>query len=360
MSSYLNLYNSYGHGAADNDDDLAQPNRESLQPPQGYPNLAYEVRPTTRSSAFNRLENIRTSHAAYQDVYSQAQARSSNSADLSRHAYTAYTTQNAQSLESSGLNGLIHTSALGSATLNNPSPQTTSHRDFSNHRASDRFSSQPNRSWPIMSHVSTSQVLSTTAPLWTSNLQYNGQSWSATPSMFKPGIAAPALQYVNPNELYSQQHLMGQERQRIAEEQAAEAQRRHREAEALEATRREAKTVGFESAEKSKPKKQSSAEQEATAATELNASGPQAALELGQSDDMATEMRNIIEKLRGMRSKDPSLFSKLWDDFKKVCQKSASLLIQHHSPTSSRVLQLARPRRKVLPNKIRKPHLALF
>jgi hypothetical protein len=36
-------------------------------------------------------------------------------------------------------------------------------------------------------------------------------------------------------------------------------------------------------------------------------------------EDMASEMRNMLEKLRGWRSKDPGLFSMLWDEFRKVC-----------------------------------------
>lgn len=35
-------------------------------------------------------------------------------------------------------------------------------------------------------------------------------------------------------------------------------------------------------------------------------------------DGMATEMRNIIEKMQQWKSKDPDLFAKLWGDLKRV------------------------------------------
>jgi hypothetical protein len=228
-------------------------------------------------------------------------------------------------------------------------------------------------------------TLSGTAPRPTSSSPYNGQSSYAN-LLFKQGIAAPAgathaqqtrgtvaplqptmahkfpsessgnrmdvttasdmkkfqeqisplrVQYINPNDLYNQQYFMEQERQQTAAAEAAETQRRLEEAEALEAERNEEKTkaVQSESAKKSKPKKQPSAKNKktATASAELNASAPspnpQAKSELDNGDDMAIEMRTMLEKLRSMRSKDPSLFSKLWDDFKKVCQRAVSLSI---------------------------------
>jgi hypothetical protein len=144
---------------------------------------------------------------------------------------------------------------------------------------------------------------------------------------FQEQISPPRVQYINPNDLYNQQYFMEQERQQTAAAEAAETRRRLEEAEALEAKRNEEKTkaVHSESAKKSKPKKQPSAKNKktATASAELNASAPspnpQAKSELDNGDDMALEMRTMLEKLRSMRSKDPSLFSKLWDDFKKVC-----------------------------------------
>lgn len=36
-------------------------------------------------------------------------------------------------------------------------------------------------------------------------------------------------------------------------------------------------------------------------------------------EDMASEMKNMLAKLRGWRSKDPELFSILCEEFRKVC-----------------------------------------
>lgn len=38
------------------------------------------------------------------------------------------------------------------------------------------------------------------------------------------------------------------------------------------------------------------------------------------SHDMASEMKSMIDRMREFKTKDPSLFSKLWEDLKKVCQ----------------------------------------
>ncbi|KAF4990066.1 hypothetical protein F66182_16625, partial [Fusarium sp. NRRL 66182] len=149
-------------------------------------------------------------------------------------------------------------------------------------------------------------------------------------------ISPSKVQYINPTDLYTQQYFLAQERARAeeAEQMAAEeAQRKDAEAQAqarAEAVARAAEeasstnaqatssTAAKNNAAKSSTSKNTSKKRTSVKkkAAEKDAD-PADPLDAENDDDMALEMRMMLEKLRGMRSKDPSLFAKLWDDFKK-------------------------------------------
>ncbi|EEA21472.1 hypothetical protein TMatcc_009116 [Talaromyces marneffei ATCC 18224] len=142
-------------------------------------------------------------------------------------------------------------------------------------------------------------------------------------------ISSSNVQYINPTDLYIQQYFLAQERARATEpEQMAGEEARKKEVEAqtqvqAEAVARAAEEASSTNAQatptstakgtvKPKPakntsKKRSSAKKDAAPADPLDPEG---------DHDMALEMRMMLEKLHSMRSKDPSLFAKLWDDFK--------------------------------------------
>lgn len=149
-------------------------------------------------------------------------------------------------------------------------------------------------------------------------------------------ISPSKVQYINPTDLYTQQYFLAQERARAEEaEQMAAVEARRKEAEAqaqaqAEAVARAAEEASSTNAQaaptsaakgtvaKSTPAKNTSKKR--TSAKKKVAekdAAPADPLDAEDDDDMALEMRMMLEKLRGMRSKDPSLFAKLWDDFKK-------------------------------------------
>lgn len=138
-------------------------------------------------------------------------------------------------------------------------------------------------------------------------------------------ISPPKVQFINPNQLYNQQYVLAQERARAAEAEAAAArQRQEAEAKAqaeaaaaaaaaAPATEQETATGNGSTPTKKKPAKRRAPKKKANA----KAPAPEPEAEEG-GDDMAAEMQQMLEKLKGMRAKDPSLFSKLWDDIKKA------------------------------------------
>uniref|UniRef100_A0A364L0C1 C2H2-type domain-containing protein n=1 Tax=Talaromyces amestolkiae TaxID=1196081 RepID=A0A364L0C1_TALAM len=149
-------------------------------------------------------------------------------------------------------------------------------------------------------------------------------------------ISPSKVQFINPTDLYTQQYFLTQERARAEEVEqmaAEEARRKEAETEAqaqAEAVARAAEEASSTNAQvtptstakgnaaksstaKNTSKKRTSAKKKA-AEKDVAPADP---LDAENDDDMALEMRMMLEKLRGMRSKDPSLFAKLWDDFKK-------------------------------------------
>ncbi|CRG86593.1 Translation initiation factor IF-2 [Talaromyces islandicus] len=136
------------------------------------------------------------------------------------------------------------------------------------------------------------------------------------------------VQFVNPSQLYNQQYVIAQERARAAEAEAAAARQRQ-EAEAK--AQAEAAAAGNGStptkkklAKRIAPKKKANGK----------APAPEAVAQDG-GDDMAADMQRMLEKLKGMRAKDPSLFSKLWDDIKKAPPGSQQAPAQGQQDTNS-------------------------
>lgn len=205
------------------------------------------------------------------------------------------------------------------ASLNAPSYSQTSH-GYSSYTAHTSSVANP-------SHTVTS-----TETLPTVTQDYPQVAETRTTEQISPS----KVQYINPTDLYTQQYFLAQEHARAEEaEQMAAEEARKREAEAQAQAQAEAVARAAEGASSSnaqatptsaakgnaakvKPAKNTSkkrtsvkkkaAEKDAAPADPLHPEG---------DDDMALEMRMMLEKLRGMRSKDPSLFAKLWDDFKK-------------------------------------------
>ncbi|GAM37989.1 C2H2 finger domain protein [Talaromyces pinophilus] len=206
-----------------------------------------------------------------------------------------------------------------SASLNAPSYSQTSH-GYSSYTAHTSSVANP-------SHTVTS-----TETLPTVTQDYPQAAETKTTEQISPS----KVQYINPTDLYTQQYFLAQERARAEEAEKMEAEEaRKREAEAQAHSQAEAVARAAEEASSSNAQvtptsaakgkaaeakpgkntskkrisaKQKAAEKDAASADPLDAEG---------DDDMAFEMRRMLEKLRGMRSKDPSLFAKLWDDFKK-------------------------------------------
>lgn len=205
------------------------------------------------------------------------------------------------------------------ASLNAPSYSQTSHgyRSYTAHTSSV---------------ANPSHTVTSTETLPTVTQDYPQVAETRTTEQISPS----KVQYINPTDLYTQQYFLAQERASVEEaEQMAAEEARKKEAEAqaqaqAEAAARAAEEASSTNAQatptnaakgkaaKAKPAKNTSkkrtsakkraAEKDAAAADPLDPEG---------DDDMALEMRMMLEKLRGMRSKDPSLFAKLWDDFKK-------------------------------------------
>ncbi|KKA19472.1 C2H2 finger domain protein [Rasamsonia emersonii CBS 393.64] len=122
-------------------------------------------------------------------------------------------------------------------------------------------------------------------------------------------ISPPRVQYINPNELYLQQYRQEQEHLRAAEMEAG-------------ARREQDKSNRVPSAQPQSSNQQPSTSDKPTTSSTKEASQPASSSSAQQSEqeleeDMATEMKAMLEKLRKWRSKDPALFTKLWEDLKK-------------------------------------------
>jgi hypothetical protein len=146
-------------------------------------------------------------------------------------------------------------------------------------------------------------------------------------------ISPSKVQYINPTDLYTQQYFLAQERARAEEVEkmaAEEARKKEAEAQAEVVARAAEAASSTKNAQatptsaakgktaKPKPAKNTSKKRSSVKKKAVeNDAAPADPLDLEGDDDMALEMRMMLEKLRGMRSKDPSLFAKLWDDFKK-------------------------------------------
>jgi hypothetical protein len=119
-------------------------------------------------------------------------------------------------------------------------------------------------------------------------------------------ISPPRVQYINPNELYVQQYRLEQKRMRAAEaefearmEQDNEVPRAQNHSSKGQSSTNHKQTPSVKEAHQPAPPSSNQPENE-------------------EEEDMATEMRTVLEKLRKYRSKDPATFTKLWEDFKKV------------------------------------------
>lgn len=198
------------------------------------------------------------------------------------------------------------------ASLNTPTYSQTSH-GFSSYTARTSTLANP-------SHTVTS-----TETLPTVTQDYPQVAESRTADQISPS----KVQYINPTDLYTQQYFLAQERARAEEAEkmaAEEARRKEAEAQAqaqAEAVARAAEnvqakptTTAERKAAKVQQAKNTSKKRKSVTKKPVEKDVPPAdALE--GDEDMALQMRTMLEKLRGMRSKDPSLFAKLWDDFKK-------------------------------------------
>lgn len=278
--------------------------------------------------------------------YNQQPQQASNA--TSRTSATSYTYQNT-AVNDDGM-GPYHTqSAHMSQPERRPSPKVNQRqRETATYKSPPVTHASTNASLNAPSYSQTSHGYSSYTAHTSSvaNLSHTVSSTEKLPNVTQdyPQVAetrtteqiSPSkVQYINPTDLYTQQYFLAQERARAEEvEKIAAEEARKREAEAqaqaqAEAVARAAEEVSSSNAQvtptsaarekvaKAKPAKNTSekrisakkkaAEKDAAPADPLDA----------EDDDMALEMRMMLEKLRGMRSKDPSLFAKLWDEFKR-------------------------------------------
>jgi hypothetical protein len=115
--------------------------------------------------------------------------------------------------------------------------------------------------------------------------------------------------YIDPTQVFNPYHKEHERRRREAAE--AEVQRKAREE--AEAKAAEEQKKKDEEAAKAAPKKTVTKKKAKSSAKAAAAAAPPPS----EEDTMASEMKLMMEKMKEFRSKDPSLFQKLWDDMRK-------------------------------------------
>jgi hypothetical protein len=191
---------------------------------------------------------------------------------------------------------------------------------------------------PTATGISRTQTPPTVAQTYTRAASDNDASVTSSSGMETraPNQISPSkVQYINPTDLYTQQYFLAQERTRAAETEAMAEEKRRNEAEAQSQAEAVARAVEAaaattnapvaptnadkEKSTKTKPAKNSAKKRSSAKKKVADKEVDPTEIDLPEAgDDMASEMRLMLEKLRGMRTKDPTLFSRLWDDFKKV------------------------------------------
>lgn len=126
-------------------------------------------------------------------------------------------------------------------------------------------------------------------------------------------VSPPRAQYINPNELYLQQYHQEQERLKAAEMEA-EARREQQKSNVIPSAQTHSSNQQPSTSDKPTSSTKEASQPAPSSAPSSSAQQPEKDLE----EDMATEMKAMLEKLRKWRSQDPALFAKLWDDLKKV------------------------------------------
>lgn len=143
--------------------------------------------------------------------------------------------------------------------------------------------------------------------------------------------------YIDPSQVFNPYHKEHERRRKEATEaearrkEATEAEARRKEQEAKaqeEQTRKEAETP---KAVKKDPKSKQKAK---TAAPPAKATSP-------VEDEMALEMKMMMEKMKEFRSKDPGLFQKLWEDMRKGSGAGANSVPTSTTPMASTSPQIS-------------------
>lgn len=265
----------------------------SSQQPQYATTAGYSTPTAARSSTQNHPQSTTASYSSYQPI-NQGQPQST---------YYPQPTRPASGQSSHGRNSDTHQTATRSPTYSasqaptaptsyssNQNAHTTS-RPGQQHASSQQpqLSNRQNANSPAQRSISRNSL---PAPNTNQNIQRANPAAATSPTSISPEVQAPTT--VDPSHVFNHQ----------------EFQRRQAEAAAKKAAEEQARKA----AEAEETRKAS----EAAAALKQVSESRSSNAETSREEQMAAEMRQMIEKMRDYKSKDPSLFTQIWEQVKKT------------------------------------------
>ena len=216
----------------------------------------------------------------------------SSGASIQRNL-SPYSTSSNQQNHARGSSGLPPVTQQQQPSTRNASPSDVRHQTPSMSRVRGaqhkRTSSQTGRSAASQSS-SISNLVSTTQEPAVSTI-----------------AAEPMPTYIDPSQVFNPYHKEHERRRKEAAE--AEIQRKEEEAAAAKAQEEHKRKEAEPAANAKKTTNRKKGDNAVPKAS------PKAASPV--EDEMATEMKMMMEKMKEFRSKDPSLFQKLWEDMRK-------------------------------------------